>query len=217
MDSLTHIFVTEQAVKLTKIKALEDNIKDLTKWATQPDKDDTSGAYLYHFYNPATGKNFHGGNITALSRMLMYYKQAKVSINNNQGDNTCEYIESLGRCLHFLQDLNTPVHTFYEDSLDATSKLSKHLFFEKYCNKISELKDEGQKEGKTNILDEYKVINFESFVSNDVENIVKYYILKSSKLLKELNNDKENTDKVAKEAIENCVISSAGIIYKLFN
>lgn len=211
MDKPTHIFVTEQAVKLSQVDELQDKIKDLTKWATQPDKDDTSGAYLYHFYNPATGKNFHGSNITALSRMLMYYYQAQYSIDNN-GD----YLEPLGRSLHFLQDLNTPVHTFYEDSSDATSKLSKHLFFEKYCNKISELKDEGQKEGKTNILDEYKPINFELFKANNIDNILKYYILNSSTLMKEYNDNKDEIGRIANEAIENCVTATAGIIYKLF-
>lgn len=86
-----------------------------------PDEDENQNGYSCHFYNPVTGKCYLGTEDSAKNRFIWHL---------------CNYLmtkkkEELGRAIHFLEDMCTPVHTQYEDASDAVIQLKKHVEFEK--------------------------------------------------------------------------------------
>lgn len=112
MNGFSHNFITKNS--------FADN-QELLYGAVQPDIDECEDAFSHHFYNPVTLKDFYGSDDTAKNRSIWHF---------------CEFLitgsfEQLGRSLHFLEDICTPVHTQYEDYFDAVYRLKLHTNFEK--------------------------------------------------------------------------------------
>lgn len=94
---------------------------DLIDSCILPDEDEAQNGFSCHFYNPVTKKCFLGTEDSAKNRFIWHlsnYLHTKKK-------------ESLGRAIHFLEDICTPVHTQYEDAIDAAIRLNLHINFEK--------------------------------------------------------------------------------------
>lgn len=203
METKTHKFVTEYSINKLGFKWLKDNQKELIHYSAQPDFDENEGAFKYHFYNPATGKNFDDQDTSALSRFFYYYTLAEHS--KNKGER--KYIEYLGRSLHYLVDLNTPVHTYNQDVLDAVLNVSSHMFFEKKCDELLPEFDSSEA---------VKINNINYFTNNSIKNIGKNCALRASYLFDKYSHikDKSQVKDIAIEAIDNSIKNVMGILYK---
>ena len=139
-DGPTHEYVTKTSLGLLsgmdkKYSEFYHNTakSELLIYCVKPDRDENEGGYKNHFYNPLTGRNFMGEKQSALTKFTGHYKNAVELYNSGS---TFESWEELGRSMHFLEDLNTPVHTNYEDFWDAGIRLFMHIEFEKKCYEI---------------------------------------------------------------------------------
>ena len=73
-----------------------------------PDTDEREPAFVGHFYDPDTQKNYVGSAAnTARTNAEKHFKAALLSASNGAMD---EVYEHLGRCLHYVQDVNVPHH-----------------------------------------------------------------------------------------------------------
>ena len=224
-NSHTHASVTKISLKkineisktLNEHKQLSEEsnliVQDLAKYnehiissSLQPDNDDNQGGtYKGHFYNPITKKNFLGEKKTALTKCVKHYETALLSYS--QG-NKQEAYEHLGRCIHFLEDLSTCVHTGYDHPTDAIIKLQLHIHFEKICDKISD---------KCNA--EMPIESLEYYEANNLENIANATASTSNDNFYRLEHIcSENYENIEKELSRNCVINAQkrviGLIYK---
>lgn len=124
MNDKSHTLITEIAIKKSGINFTDNQIETLKKFSLQPDYDEREYFYAYHFYNPT--RKYGENEITALTKCLSHYEKAKA-----KGD-----LEELGRSIHFLEDLCTPVHCGYDDKIDYVYRLHQHMEFEKMCDKL---------------------------------------------------------------------------------
>lgn len=114
-----------------------DEVKDiLLEYCVKPDEDEIEGGFKWHFYNPATELNFMGEKESALTKFIKHYNAA---VTNYKTGYTTEAFQEFGRSLHFVEDLSTPVHTNYENFMDAGIKLSMHVEFEKRCVVVQDM------------------------------------------------------------------------------
>lgn len=99
----------------------------------KPDKDWALGpinAFKGHFYDPDTGKNWAGGKAdTARSNTEKFYQAAKTEYSKN-GSST-EFVENVGKMLHYIQDANEPHHAA---NITALEKKNVHSKFEEYAD-----------------------------------------------------------------------------------
>lgn len=94
---------------------------EVIKGCTRPDVDETQNAFDCHFYNPVTRKSYKGSEDSAKNRFFWHLSE------HLQSGSMME----LGRAIHFIEDICTPVHTQYEDSFDSVLRLNLHVNFEK--------------------------------------------------------------------------------------
>ncbi len=98
-----------------------------------PDIDETDGLFKAHFYDPDTGENiFSETSPTARTKTSSHYNNAYNILSKNfhmdvQSDEFVNVLESLGRALHYLQDLCEPHH-----ASNKIAVLSNHSQFESY-------------------------------------------------------------------------------------
>ena len=128
------IEICNQVIKEAKSLYTKEVSKKLYEFCTKPDDDEIEGAFKVHFYNPATEKNFNGEDDSALYRFKMHYGNA-LNLYKEEGKKM-DSISELGRALHFLEDMNTPVHTNNQSFLDSTIDVFLHTSFEKRCVEI---------------------------------------------------------------------------------
>ena len=99
----------------------------------KPDKDLLLGplnAFKGHFYDPDTGKNFIGGtNDTARSNTEKFYSEAKTEYSKTKI--STEFVENVGKMLHYIQDANEPHHAA---NITALEKKNVHSKFEEYAD-----------------------------------------------------------------------------------
>lgn len=205
MDGKTHKYITKMAIEEIGNKEIEGNKEGIIFYCEQPDIDEKEGAYKNHFYNPSTRKNFRGERESALTKFIKHYRYAIDDKKNGR-----KYYEHIGRCLHYLVDLNTPVHTYYEDMYDAAVRLKQHIGYEEYCN---ELIEEAEIESE--------IEDYGYYIYNSIKDIGKwsareasilFQIYDSTKVV--VKKDKEIIEEVAKKSISNGIKSSKGILYR---
>mgnify|MGYP001052667573 CR=1 FL=1 len=136
-DGGSHEHITEKSLVLfsqieknNKNFYSEDAKKIIMEHCTKPDIDENDGLFKDHFYNIATERNFMGEKISALVKFRSHYKAALINYKRNKMKKCWE---ELGRAIHFLEDINTPVHGGYDCPSDAMRYLSMHVGFEKTC------------------------------------------------------------------------------------
>lgn len=86
-----------------------------------PDIDENQNGYSHHFYNAVTNTNYLGTEDSAKARCLRHSAAFILSKDYKE----------LGRAIHFLEDICTPVHSQYEDVSDSIIRGKLHLDFEK--------------------------------------------------------------------------------------
>lgn len=206
MDTKTHSYITEKSINIAGLNnKVSENIRnEIIHYSTQPDFDETTCAFKYHFYNPATGKNFNDEYKSALTMFCDYYKKAEK--NYMQGERFSEY---LGRAIHYLVDINTPVHTYNQDVFDAVVNVSSHVYFENKCDELIEkIRDD---ELPNNINDDY-------FNLNSITTIANNCALKSSVLFDMYSKikSKKDVEPICIQAVMNAIKNTSGIIKRFF-
>lgn len=194
MNEKTHLFISEKAIEQSKIKISKKNKDILLNGSIIPDTDENEGAFKNHFYNPATRKNFRGERTTALTKFIEHYEKAKSGAD----------IEELGRSIHFLEDLNTPVHIFYEDLFDSVYRLNQHIEFEKVCDKLVQ-----NINFNSHIIEGYYTVN-------SLKTIGKACAMKASILFKELDEGKTKAEVIGERSINNAIGAVTGILIRFF-
>lgn len=178
----------------------DDVIETLMTYSKKPDEDETDGINMWHFYNPNTGKNFNGGSVTALSKFTSHYNNAVSYYNDGQEDDAWE---SLGRALHYLGDLNTPVHTNNQSLADAGTGLRSHISFEAKCEEIKEDYEVTMSSG-----------SYRYYQNNTVTNIGKACANMASDNFNAMKNQTSTVETVAGNSILNAERAISGILYK---
>lgn len=196
------IEICKQVMKDTK-KIYTKEVKDqLYKFCTRPDDDEIEGAYKVHFYNPATEKNFNGEDDSALYRFKMHYDNA---LNLYKEGKEMDSISELGRALHFLEDMNTPVHTNNQSFLDSTIDVFLHTSFEKRCVEV-----------QSEVVSKMLRREFDYYCINTIEQIGKSSAFLANDNFYSLYKKKLPRDDIAKNSIENAQKAVAGVLYRFF-
>lgn len=208
MNTYTHKFITEQAINdiILEIGVTElnnENTKQIIiKGALAPDEDETDGTFKYHFYNPATRKNFKGGRISALTQCITHFGYAieLYSLNFEKS------LDELGRAIHYIEDLNTPVHTFYEDTFDAVTKAPIHLYFEEQCEKALKTLEFPKHEVITN----YSL----ALAITPLKDICKYSAMQANLNFKQWQDKLISLNECCESSLKLCYVNAKGVILK---
>lgn len=206
----THQYTTQRGIEILdsvlgeKYKEfyLDKDREQILKYCTKPDEDETDGAFKYHFYNPATEKNFMGEDDSALARCKNHYQNAINLFNNDCRENA---FEELGRSLHFLEDLNTPVHTNNQSFVDTTYNVSFHVSFENKCKDI-----------QSRVVSSLLKKEFRYYRINTIENIAKACAFLANDNFYSLYKKTLPREAVAANSIKNAQKSVAGVLYKFY-
>lgn len=213
-NSNTHRYVTEQGLGLvTQINSHKNILNEddkkyfdtIADYSLKPDEDEIEGAYKFHFYNPATETNFMGEKNSALAKCNMHYNNAIKAYKDN---NKPFAFQELGRAIHFMEDLNTPVHVGYNLPTDAVLKFPLHVRFEKVCDNINK-----------GCAAEISRESLKYFKANSVSTIAKSSAVLASGNYYRLNNKvgKESDEELAKNSVLNAQYRITGLLYKFFD
>ncbi len=209
-DGPTHVYVTQRGLEIlddvfggeiSKFFTEEDRRIILT-YCVKPDEDEIEGAYKYHFYNPVTELNFMGENDSALTRCVSHFNSA---LNYLKLGNRRRAMEELGRSLHFLGDLNTPVHTNNQTLLDTGFNFFFHVSFENTCKSVQDRVRPSMQRGAFQYYEVNKVdtiANCSAHLADD-----NLYALFEKLLTKE---------QVAENSVKNAQKAIAGLLYKFY-
>lgn len=209
-SSETHQYTTQRGFKIldevlggeySKFYTQDDRTQVFT-FCTKPDEDEIDGAYKYHFYNPATEKNFMGEDDSALARCKSHYNRAIYYYKNGNREDA---FEELGRSLHFLEDLNTPVHTNNQDLLDTAFNFTFHVSFEDKCKNI-----------QNRVVSSLLKKEFRYYEINSVENIAKSCAYLANDNFYALYENLLPRNIVAENSVKNAQKAVAGILYKFY-
>lgn len=185
------------------LKNDEQNYKELlVEYSVQPDIDENQGIYKYHFYNPITEANFMNEKKSALTKCKSHFSKAISFYNEGK---KAEAYQQLGRSIHFMEDMNTPVHTAYDQPTDSLFKLPLHMDFEKVCDNVCA-------ECKLEVVPE--ALNY--YQDNSLDTIANSAATLSADNFYYLENNKIDKKTLAKNAISNAQKKILGIIYKFF-
>ena len=177
--------------------------KTLIEFCTRPDVDENDGAFKWHFYNVATGCNFLGEPVTALTKFKEHYNEA---IRYYQSNDKNKAFEQLGRSLHFLEDMNTPVHTNNQILGDAVLNSPLHVTFEKHCDKV-----------QSNYIANMSFNELHYYTNNSLDTIGIYSAMLSSDNFYLLDQKIYNMTKIAENSIINAQKAVTGVLYKFYN
>lgn len=91
-------------------------VSTIMEYADWPDNNETSGNNNWHFYNWYTKTNYwHQTSPTAKDRFIYWYESAVRQYRS--GDKNTSF-QSLGKAIHYLSDLGTPVHVGDQATFD---------------------------------------------------------------------------------------------------
>lgn len=219
MNELTHRETTRTA--LTLIAQIDGGdipgVNEIINGAVKPDIDETDGAYKYHFYNPATRRNFFGEKITALQKTEQHYWNAIELYHNN--DN--QYLDELGRAIHYAQDMCTPVHTYYQDVYDATVKLRNHMDFENECDRHCETVNKSFLLKNVGYGLDVDVADYQHpglfLNNNELKQCLKMKSLIANNRFFELQNGTITLDDAVNASIIDCITSAMGLTMRFID
>lgn len=167
-----------------------------------PDRDEV-GTPLFegHFYDPDTGKSYSNSiSNTAKVNATAQYNMAVAAAN--RGDMGAAY-EHIGRCLHYVQDVNVPHH-----SANITALNPAHRSFEQFAFNNQE-----------SYLSEYESIssgNYSNATTMSVGEITHLAASNSKPMSSQVNNilNKSMWNHVAGACMRNSARYSAIVLYK---
>lgn len=166
-----------------------------------PDTDEREPAFVGHFYNPDTQKNYVGSTTnTARTNAERHFKAALLSASNGAMD---EVYEHLGRCLHYVQDVNVPHH-----AANVTGVNPSHSAFEKYAFENQEA-----------YLENFETIpasNYRNAYSWNIGTITHKAAAEAKPMISHVNNilDKSEWSEYARITMQNAARYSAMAIYR---
>lgn len=221
-DGPTHVYVTQRGLEIlddvfggeiSKFFTEEDRRIILT-YCVKPDEDEIEGAYKYHFFNPVTELNFMGEVTSArtkcddhYNRAVHYMKLHYQSMTKGDLDRAKKHrekaMEEVGRSLHFLQDLNTPVHTNNQTLVDTGFNFLSHVSFENTCKKVQD-----------RVRASMQRREFWYYVVNNVETVATCSALTADDNLYGYHEGYLPKEKAAENSINGGEKSSAGVLYK---
>lgn len=203
MNTKTHKYITRIAMHLCNLSN-KKGYEDLIKFSAIPDEDENEGAYKNHFYNPATRRNFKGERMSALKKVMIHYRMATNSASKSEASR----IEHLGRAIHFLEDICTPVHTYYEDVFDATTRIRQHVSFESYCDKVCDKFDYNE------YLENFGgvILPVEAYICNSLKELCKYNAMIASKNFNVYDSNSKLVKEIASESILYGILAVTGLI-----
>lgn len=223
-DGPTHVYVTQRGLEiLTDVFGeelldifTEEDRRIILIYCVKPDEDEIEGAYKYHFYNPVTELNFMGENDSALTRCadhfnraLHYMKLYYQAMANGNLEKARAYrrraMEELGRALHFLGDLNTPVHTNNQTLLDTGFNFFFHVSFENTCKSVQD-----------RVRPSMQLGEFRYYEVNSVETIAICSALLADDNLYALFEKLLTKEQVAENSVKNAQKAIAGLLYKFY-
>ena len=180
-------------------------LSSLAVASEEPDKTDPGFLFDSHFYNPDTGTNWRGdASPTARTKAEGYYD---VAVKNYAANNRALAIQSLGHCLHFVQDAGEPHHAANEVAL-----LSNHSSFEK---ETAQWLYSGEFEYDLEETFEYDIIFYNGFVSRSVGETVHAVAVDAKSMIDAAESSTAGIRKLAAYfSIGNSMQYSAGIMYK---
>ncbi len=165
-----------------------------------PDRDEVgTPVFVGHFYDPDTGKNYaNSTSNTAKTNAQAQYNMAVAAAN--RGDMNAAY-EHIGRCLHYVQDVNVPHHS-------ANIVAPSHKLFEKYAFNNQE-----------SYLSEYESIsngNYTNAVNMNVGEITHLAASNSKPMSSQVNNilNQSMWNHVAGACMRNSARYSAMVLYR---
>lgn len=166
-----------------------------------PDTDEREPAFVGHFYDPDTQKNYVGSAAnTARTNAEKHFKAALLSASNGAMD---EVYEHLGRCLHYVQDVNVPHH-----AANVTGVNPSHSAFEKYAFENQEA-----------YLENFGTIpasNYRNAYSWNIGTITHKAAAEAKPMISHVNNilDKSEWSEYARITMQNATRYSAMAIYR---
>lgn len=109
--------------------------------SAMPDEDESDQAFAGHFFDPDSLNNYNGNSdYTASTNAYDHFHAAMDAIEDNNEDLA---FDELGRCLHYVQDINVPHHAANIHALYPLYGLS-HSAFENFAyDKLEEESVEG--------------------------------------------------------------------------
>ncbi len=197
----THGYITKIALNLLRgdnasAKSFYSGyLPTLVRGSVLPDSDELTDAYAWHFYGE-DGKNYLGGTITAHSKCVDHYYDAVSQYRN--GSKTLA-METLGRALHYLQDVNVPHH-----AKNKIAVVSNHTQFENLAENNMESYAVSKLTG-----DEYSDANkYVGTLVNEYANIARGWYAKAS------SGVNEQMLNAARSCIRNSQRATATLLYK---
>lgn len=158
-----------------------------------------------HFYDPDTGKNFLGGSSnTASTNTNKFYQEALAEYNKN--GSTEEFIEAVGKMLHYIQDASEPHHA---TNIIKGQNNDVHTKFEEYSDsKINSYIDS---------LTTLSSSSYSNAVSASVISLVNSTARtgKNASVYAMDGDDQTNWDRAAYSTTRSAVQYSAMLLYKL--
>ncbi len=194
MNEFAHKFCTHIITGLfaEKLEKFSDTtiFEKIERGSILPDTDENFQAYAGHFFNPVTNTNYLGSENHAKSRCLAHL--ANFILNHGWTE--------LGRSLHFLEDVCTPVHVQYEDSSDAIFKLPFHVEFENEFDNFLE-----------NTTYDFEMPK----KSGNIEFLLNHAALKSAELYHDYKNShsqKQQKNEIFTKMLKNTVVFGCALV-----
>ena len=127
----THQYITRVALMILSNDLVSNPLSQYTEAlavaSDKPDEEENSAStFIWHFYDPDTGKTYTGGSTTARTKLVEHYNAAVSAYN---AGNITNAMDRLGRACHYVQDLSEPHHASNKTVLN-----SKHGDFEDFVN-----------------------------------------------------------------------------------
>ena len=206
-DGATHEYVTQMSLdtfsKLeTQGKSFYDEKAEelIMEYCTKPDIDENDGVFKDHFYNIATQRNFMGEKMSALVKFRQHYRNALINYKKGR---MAKCWEELGRAIHFLEDINTPVHGGYDRPTDAMKRLPMHVAFEKTCILVQD-----------ECLADININELQYYLDNTLDDIAKTCARKSNDNYFALKNGYIAEEEIAKRTIIDAQRAVVGILFR---
>lgn len=168
-----------------------------------PDYDETSGVFAGHFYDPDTGNSYNlSDSNTAKKNALNHYNAAVNAAKVGAMDQAYEH---LGRCLHYVQDVNVPHHAA---NIISKGPLSSHYQFEHFAF-----------ENMESYLGNYTTISSVNYLTASfwgVDTITHKGAAEAKPMSEYVKNvlDKSKWSEYAKKSMQNAARYSAMVLYK---
>lgn len=166
-----------------------------------PDRDEDDGAFVGHFYDPDTKKNYNGKtDNTARTNAERHFDVALFAAENGAMD---EAYEHLGRCLHYVQDANEPHH-----AANKLAVISTHRQFEEFAF-----------DNQTTYLGDYKSIpagNYRTAYSSNIGTITHMGAVEAKPMYEHVKSfvDRSEWSTYAELSMKNAARYSAMALYK---